>query len=105
MSEVKDDGRRLDADQLKAAAALWADEEVHGEVVLGRHDIPPIGEWKRACADRSVMERARAEYVPQSDESDIIHMNVKLKGDERFVCIPHGAHAVSFIWKLDREVN
>ena len=103
MSEVRDDGRRLDADKLAEVAALWADEEVHEEVELGRNELPPIGEWKRACADRSVMEKARAEHVPAED-SDIIHMNVKLKG-ERFICIPHGAYAVSFIWKLDREVN
>ncbi len=65
---------------------------------MDRNEHPTEGEWKRAIADRNVMEQAFGEHTPNPD-SDTVSIAHKLRG-ERFVAVPAGAHTVGFVWKI-----
>lgn len=65
---------------------------------LSKNEHPTEGEWKRALADRKVMEQAFTEHTPDPD-SDTVSIAHKLRG-ERFVAVPEGAHTVGFVWKV-----
>ena len=82
---------------LDAADAVSEPHEII-KATLNRNEHPTEGEWKRAIADRKVMEQAFAEHIPNPD-SDTVSMAHKLRG-ERFIAIPEGAHTVGFVWKV-----
>lgn len=87
----------MDGEQLPADDFVSRPHEII-KAEMDRNEPPTEGEWKRALADRRVMEQAFAEHVPDPD-SDTVSMAHKLRG-ERFIAVPKGAHTVGFVWKL-----
>lgn len=65
---------------------------------LSRNEQPTEGEWKRALADRSVMETAYCQHKPDPS-SDTVHIGHSLRG-QRFVAVPQGATGVAFFWTV-----
>lgn len=65
------------------------------------HEFPTEGEWKRALVDRKVLEQAFLAHEPTSPTSDTVSITHKLRS-ERFVAVPKGAKAISFIFDIVR---
>lgn len=69
----------------------------------GPNEQPTEGEWKRALAERRMIEKCRAEHVPDPS-SNIEQITQPLRG-ERFVAIPQGCHSIVYLWEIGEHVN